>query len=117
MPSFLRSSAPWAGSMFHILAAGALGGIIPKAKIANDTLAPAPPALAPPCEVLVLTFYNPCKCDWDKFHAFMSGMLTQPAATDVNGTTHAFDAQAAAGCVRVPLMKAWNLSQSHLHGL
>jgi len=31
------------------------------------------------------------------FHAFMSGTLTQPAATDVNGTTHAFDAQAAAG--------------------
>ena len=83
--------------MLHLLAAGALGGIVPQANIANDTLAPAPPAPAPPCEVLVLTFYNPCKCDWDKFHAFMSGTLTQPAATDVNGTTHAFDAQAAAG--------------------
>ena len=78
--------------MLHLLAAGALGGIVPQANIADDT-----PAPAPPCEVLVLTFYNPCKCDWDKFHAFMSGTLTQPAATDVNGTTHAFDAQAAAG--------------------
>ena len=64
-----------------------------------------PPPAPPPCDVLTLTFYNPCKCGWDGFNASMGGMLVGNASqgdgetTDGGGTSHSFETQADASAV------------------
>ncbi len=50
----------------------------------------APPPPSPPCAIIVLTLFNPCKCQWDRFNVTMGDRPTSDATRGTAITEHDF---------------------------